>query len=535
MSWTDYSQNVRIRELQEDLSSAHSQIARERSRMRSELGRVRGSLEQRLDRVSATLDAFIELSDVRATLAMFDDAAIARHRTLQMLNGAALPSLELKDVPGYWLVPAARGLHALLRDDLSQARLRFDEAAGIDQERARCFAALASALTRAEHARVLGESVSADLLPHLPEPGVQLNRGQRALWLLTADGSFGDDAREHLLLSTLRLWSAEDVKVPPVDAWSIAPSAASGHGSNGSATSRRGRSGGFSGSRGSGRLPNASVPQRQAAHALAHLREQITKVTALGGEDTPMEVLSPDEASSDFLQETLRLLVEEGSPEEAPLLAEANRLRAVIENSGKEGSLPAWGDTVNSVGALLQQDLTREGAPSHRRTFALVLQRTAVLDTAEDLVARADGQLPVATEVTLHGVSVGITPSGPDRGQAERARQRLRERNAPEEGRRTVFWGCLGGTALAFVLALLTMNGFMWVLALAGAVATGVTFFNSERGRTDDQAVFTTQSRKLDQQIDQAVEEWRKTRTEAEEHAAAARRDLGEIRMMLNP
>ena len=49
----------------------------------------------------------------------------------------------------------------------------------------------------------------------------ELNRGQRALWILTADGSFGDGAREHLLLSTLRLWSAESVQVPPVDEWSV--------------------------------------------------------------------------------------------------------------------------------------------------------------------------------------------------------------------------------------------------------------------------------------------------------------------------
>ena len=251
MSWTDYSQNVRIRELQEDLSSAHSQMARDRNRLRSELGRVRGSLEQRIDRVSATLDAFIELSDVRATLAMFDDAAIARHRTLQMLDGAVPPTLDLKDVPGYWLVPAARGLHALLRDDLSRARLRFDEAAAVDHERARAFAALTGALTRAEHARTLGEGVSADLLPHLPEPGVRLTRGQRALWILTADGSFGDGAREHLLLSTLRRWSAEGVEVPPVEDWSL-PDAPS---------TRRGR-----------RTADAA-PQRQAALALAHLRE----------------------------------------------------------------------------------------------------------------------------------------------------------------------------------------------------------------------------------------------------------------------
>lgn len=519
----DYTQDRRIRDLQENLSSAYSQMARDRSRMRSELSRIRGTLEQRLDRVSATLDAFIELSDVRATLAMFDNAAMARHRTLQMLDGAVLPSLELKDVHGYWLVPAARGLHALLRDDLNQARLRFDEAARVDQERARYFAALACALTRSEYARTLGESVSADLLPHLPEPGVQLNRGQRALWILTADGSFGDDAREHLLLSTLRLWSAEGVQVPPVDEWSV------------SLPQPSGRSGGRKPSPGNGRLGSGATAQRQAASALAQLRERVAKVTALGSEDTPTEVLSPDEVSSDFLRETLRLLVEEGSPEEAPLLTQANRLRAVIENSGQEGTLPAWSDTVASVGSLLRQDLTSESAPPHRRTFALVLQRTAVLDTAEDLVTRASAPLPESTEVNFHGVKVSITPSGPDRQHVERARQRLRDRSAPDQGKRGAFWGCVAVGVGLFLLALLSMSGVLWFLTLCAGAAAGFTFFAAERERSEIESMVEHQSRKLDQQVGQAVQEWRKTRGEVEEHAVAARSELAEVHRLLNP
>ena len=46
-------------------------------------------------------------------------------------------------------------------------------------------------------------------------------RVQRALWLLSADGSFGDDAREHLLLSTLRHWldrrREREIDDPPED------------------------------------------------------------------------------------------------------------------------------------------------------------------------------------------------------------------------------------------------------------------------------------------------------------------------------
>ncbi|MGW5880090.1 hypothetical protein ACWFMI_26430 [Nocardiopsis terrae] len=513
MSWIDYSQNARIRELQEDLSDTHSQMARERRRMRSELGRIRGTLEQRLDRVSATLDAFIELSDVRATLAMFDDAAIARHRTLQMLTGTAPADPGLEDVPGYWLVPAARGLHALLDDDLARARPCFDEAAAIDPERARCFAALASALTRAEHARTLGEDVSADLLPHLPGPRVQLTRGRRALWLLTADGSFGDDAREHLLLSTLRRWTAEGVRLSPAHDWVAVP-----------AVSGRGRGAAAS-----------AASQRQAAQALARLRERVAEVTALGTEDTSSEAMAPDEASSDFLRETLRLLVEEGSPEEAPLLAESNRLRAVVENGGRESALPAWGDTVDSVEALLRQDLTREDVPPHRRTFALVLQRAAVMDTAEDLAARATTLVPETSSTTFQGLSITVTESGADQRQVERARRRLRERHGADRGHHGLLWASLATAVVLLVLSLLTANAFLWILTLGAAVATGIAYTSSERARKDGDAVLSSQTRGLDQQVARAVEKLRRARTESEELASAAGSDLERLRSLLAP
>lgn len=514
MSWTDYSQNVRIRDLEENLSSAHAQMARERRRMRSELGRLRGNLEQRLDRVSATLDAFIELSDLRVTLTMFDGAAIARHRTLQMLDGAALGPLELDDVPGYWLVPAARGLHSLLNDDLSRARLRFDEAARIDPERARTFTALAAALTSAENARLLGEDVAADLLPHLPDPDARLTRAQRALWLLSADGSFGDDARERLLLSTLRHWSAEGFQVPSVDAWTVSTS-------------------------GGTRRPSGAGPtmaQRAgAARRMRELRERITTITTLGGEDTPTEILAPDPDSAAFLQQTLRLLVEEGSPEEAPLLAEASRLRAVIEGSGQEVALPSWGETVEKVGTLLQRDLTAEQSPPHRRTFALVLQRSAVLEGAESLVARACEPLPEKTDLGTRGITIPITAAGADRGRLEEARRTIEARTTPSDNARTMLWVALATAGVLSMLALFTMNSFLWLLTVLSGGGAAMAHHASGRERGEAEQAREREGRMLQERVDKAVEDWRRALGEAEEHATSAREDLREVRRMLNP
>lgn len=514
MSWTDYSQNVRIRDLQESLDSAHSQMAHERSRMRSELGRLRGSLEQRLDRVSATLDAFIELSDLRVTLTMFDGAAIARHRTLQMIDGAVLGSLDLDDVPGYWLVPAARGLHALLNGDLARARLRFDEAAGIDPERAHSFSALASALTSAEHARALGENTAADLLPHLPVPGTRSTRGQRALWLLSADGSLGDDARERLLLSTLRHWSAEGVRTPKVEGWfSSTPSSAD----------RRPRS------------DDGFAARSGAARRLAEVRERVTRVTTLSGEDAPTEVLAPDQDSADFLHETLRLLVEEGSPEEAPLLTEANRLRAVIEGSGKEIVLPSWGESVEEVGALLQRDLVSEQAPPHRRTFALVLQRATVLEGAEELATRATEPVPDRTSVSFRGTSVTITSAGADRGQLEQARKRAEVAATPGSDPRTLLWITMATAGVLLIMSLLTMHGFLWLLTLIALGGVGLAYRSASRATEDAAQARTHELRRMNERVEKAVREWRDSRAEAERNQGEAKEDLQEIRRLLNP
>jgi hypothetical protein len=527
-SWTDYSQNRKIRELEESLGSTHARMASERRRMRSELSHIRGTLEQRLDRVSATLDAFIELSDVRATLSMFDDAAIARHRTLQMLDGAPVPRLDLADAPGYWLVPAARGLHALLADDVATARARFDEAARRDAPRARHFAALATALTRAEHARTMGEGITADLLPHLPDPGEKVTRGQRALWLLTADGAFGDDAREHLLLSTIRRWSDREVTVPPVGALTAAAPRSE-------PSVRPARRGG--GATGSGLSAGADgIARREAAlRKLTGLKEAVARITALGSEETSQEALAPDPVSAEFLVESLRTLVEEGSTEEAPLISRANTLRAVIESSGQNGPLPLWTDEVGTVAELLGDDLTRQDAPPHRRTFALVLQRSAVMDSAQTLLREATEPIEDSSRLHAQGGRVTVTSAGPDTRELERAKAQLRARHAYEGNARMYSWGFLGLSVLLAVLGLVSSSGFWLLLCVATAIGAGAAFAVDRREQAAAQAAGEAQADRLSRSAAEAAEQWRDSLLASEKVTDEARHEAEEIRRLLNP
>ncbi|PDP85345.1 hypothetical protein CQJ94_22835 [Glycomyces fuscus] len=515
--WIDYSQNRRIRELEDSLDSAHYQMATERRRMRSELSRVRGTLEQRLDRVSASLDAFIELSDVRAVLAMFDGAALARHRTLQMLDGAPVARPDLEDVPGYWLVPAALGLHALLEGDTAAARVRFDEAARRDATRAGHFAALATALTSADHARVMDTAATADLLPRLPSPAEEVTRGQRALWLLTADGSFGDDARQRLLRSTLLAWTQERVGVPAA----AALSALAGDSPSASRASRA-------------KGPGGLARRAEAARRITALREGVARVTALDGGEASSGALAPDEVSAAFLGQTLRLLVEEGGPEEAPLLARARELRAVIESGGEGGPPPRWTDTVGTVASLLCDDMVRQDAPHHRRTFALALQRSAVAEGAEELVREAAAPVEDSTVLQTQGVRVTLSSHGAEARELERARTRLRERRRGTGSARTYAWGLLAMTGLLAVLGLVSAGGLAWFLCVAAAAGAAIALAVDRRRRAEARDTAEATVRRLDVHIAEAAERWRETLLASEEHAVTARHEAGRIDRLLN-
>src|SRR2546430_12749116 len=107
-TWGDYGQSRRIQALREDMSAVSQSLAEARSstkRLQSELSKVTGSLELRLNRLSAAFDAFVEISDLRMTLGLFDAHAKARHRARQLFGENPLPG-EPTDVEGYWLAPA---------------------------------------------------------------------------------------------------------------------------------------------------------------------------------------------------------------------------------------------------------------------------------------------------------------------------------------------------------------------------------------------------------------------------------------------
>src|SRR3569833_4013351 len=106
----------------DDARRARERAERQSQALQSRLSDVQGTLERRLDRLARSFDAFVELSDIRLELAVFDREAAVRHRTRRLLMGlargaAAPPPLAQDACPGYWLSPAAEALSALVRGD----------------------------------------------------------------------------------------------------------------------------------------------------------------------------------------------------------------------------------------------------------------------------------------------------------------------------------------------------------------------------------------------------------------------------------
>jgi len=99
------------------------------------VAQLTGSIEQRLDRLTKAFYAFVELSDLRAEMAVFEDEASVRHAALRLLRSllrrATDPDVEFQlpplpaDLPrcrGYWLGPAAGSVAASVAGDESARR-----------------------------------------------------------------------------------------------------------------------------------------------------------------------------------------------------------------------------------------------------------------------------------------------------------------------------------------------------------------------------------------------------------------------------
>lgn len=488
-SWQDYKQQRAIREIE---SSLDGQRAESRA-LRSQLSRLQGSLEQRLSRLIRSFDAFVELSDLRADLAGFDEAARARYRMRQVLafRAGAAPALPatLADVDGYWLSPAASALAALSRGDDPSADL--DRAAGRDLQRTALLLVMSGA---AADVRWVGEA-----LPELAAD-TQLTAAERAVWTAAADGHLGDTARELVAARlTALVTGLDDERRAALDRWLTdrtqdLPATVPVTGLT-SASDR------------------GAVAALTAGSRLAALRDW-------AGSTDPAAAPEEGAGSRAALEALLPGLVDEGSDEESATLRRIKELRAVIDD---RELTPArrWDDPVGLPLTLLVADAFGE-APGPRALARRVL-RDRLLAVGEALCAETDVPDPQEQTVVVERQSVRVRANGPMPADVDGLQRAIEARfpEGPSKAWQRYAW--FAAAVLLLAAAVAVPFGFAVVLVLVALVfafvgVRGIFAGRMEAGGRRDSI------RHARERADQRMEQERKTLVELVRRLGETRR-----------
>lgn len=487
--WVDRAQNKRIAGLEEDLGYMTASLSKARAshnRLKAELSKVSGSLEQRLSRLSAAFDAFVEISDLRVTLGLFDAHGRVRHQAKQLLEGLSVS--DVADAEGYWLAPALVALRGVAdgvvdTDALSLAMAR-------DSQRTKTFEVLLAAHLRGRLPSFM------DVLPAIATP---VPVYQRAIWLLAADGFFGPAAWHHC--ATLLTPLAEESLVDTIRTMAT-PTAA--------VTVPKGLDG-----------ADDLTAALQAAEKLTALRTWVTStVDAYTGE--PAETVDP------VVRRALDLLIAEGSPVELPLLARERELRGIIE--GKAAASETWDSASTSGVDLLREDL-KSDSPD-RRALAVRACAPHILSAAERFAATARTTPPEELDVRTRYGRVKITTTGSDQTTLEKAVEMVdRMGEVSSKARATA----IGAAAVAVVfLVLMVVAGWGWVFVAAGAAGVAVYQLVEDTRERRRAAEATVQGKaSLREDIANRVELFAKTKRELQDRQSRVAEDLAALEAAL--
>ncbi|RZS40791.1 hypothetical protein EV193_103104 [Herbihabitans rhizosphaerae] len=443
------------RELRDHVDGLHSTLhatRRNQRRLQAELSKATGSLEQRLDKLSTAFDAFVELSDLRQQFTPYDAETKLRHRARAVLDGQR-PTGAQSDVDGYWLAPALAAHLSTVDGTENVTSLRLAEAR--DTRRATVFRVLAAG------AAGRGSTAIGALPDALPELGDTVLMYQRAIWVLCADGHFGEAGRELIhrrgAASVARLDGPERDK--QIARWcaAIKPDKTV--------------------SRASGELSNAVelAAATDACDRLAVLRSWVAG--RLAG--------APDPGEPDHLAPVvLRLLVDEGSEPEIPLLTRERELRAKIEGPGAgEWTLDTWDGEVGDTMGMLTGDVTDTDNPG-RAKAAVRINASLIVAAAERLAGQARQDVSTEVRVRVRGGEVTITPDGPAAGMADKARERAAGRYTVDSTTKGKAWAA-GGVGLLFAL-LAVAAGWGWLVPALIAFGTGGMFVRQAKRENAD-------------------------------------------------
>ena len=533
--WFDGWQNARqrqaIRELSGEISSLSSSLvrqARESNRLRSQLAQLQGTLEQRVSRLTESLQALVELTDIRGVLAMFDPPALVRHRAREVItelcepagSGPDLPPMP-DDVPGYWLAPAVRALVALAGDRDATEPLT----AAQQRDRRRTALLLTCGLALAGRSE-LAQRWLPDAFGPL-SADAQVTEAQRTLWTLAAAGRFGSVGEQLLRqrLADLVSGLTPDQAAAEEKAWLAQAEQLADQ----------------------PRLPAAvrdNIAARRALVAgarLTALRGLVAPDPAAGAGSGPAPASSPavggtalTAADRGQLTAVVHSLVDEGTLEEAPLLRRAAELRAIIE-TGQPGTEPPtqWDSPAGDACELLRGDAFRRSSPELAEPARRAGARWLVA-AARQLAEQASVRPP--TELTVDagaGEKIRVFPTGPDSWDLARVRNRLEQRPVidPRADRITRILAIAGGVLVLPVIG--WPNGLAVLSVLAGfglLIAAGARWVQERQRRAYRVAEKRAAIANVDKQVTKVAGELAEVRQAVTAARDTASADLAAIK-----
>ncbi|HSZ42976.1 MAG TPA: hypothetical protein VK817_23685 [Trebonia sp.] len=428
----DYGDRRVQRRLEGELQNAYDMQARQASTLRSQMDRIQGTLEQRLDRLAKAFYAFVELSDVRADLAVFEDETTVRHAAQRLLrallgNGpdatarpGDVPDLSagLPRCSGYWLRPAVLSLTANASGDQDAAASALVDAQELDAARAAAFltAGLAVAGQAPLALPLLGAAFQA--------AGEQVTYAQRALWQACAHGVYGDPGE-----AMIRDWLSGYVRgLDPTAAaaqqekWAQRADTTFGA----SALTTQARKGLPRGLVDVDGLFVPLVAARRLNALSTWIREAMTGEPPRPGQEE--KAGAADQGSPvAALAAVAAALAEEGSAEEIALRQRARELREVIDDQ-KTAARPSWDAAAGSTLTLLLGDAF--GTDLRLRRVALMACAEWVTRLATQLADAATVPPPDQISLTVEGHAVQLSASGETSLKAVFAE--IEEHNAPQ-------------------------------------------------------------------------------------------------------
>lgn len=385
-------------------------------------------LERRVVFLTRAFEAFVELSDVRAELARYVPAAAARAAVHAFIRGLisdegsisdrrSVPQPELADVPGYWLPRAASGLALLLRADPA-AEAHLTTARERDAERTALFLTLALRLAGAAE---LAEPHFAAALAPAPADGA-VTIAARHLWCALADGHYGPAGRRTLinwLEELIGSISAADLRA--------------------AVEARRGQGpvefGPFPRPTFGPRVPRSAPIEAALKSAAAAATSLIRLERWYGAEpdDPNSPAAAPDVAAC---APVVAMLIDEGSPDEAPLLRRAAELEGLARTKTAPPAAPSWDDAAGYGHDLVIADLlAADPELAARRDIARAALCRPVADLAETLFADACPQPPTEMTVSLEDDTLTLAHDRSPDAEIERICAEI-DRRAVEAGAR---------------------------------------------------------------------------------------------------